>query len=144
MLFRSESAAAFDITPKVAMLSYSTGTSGHGPSVDKVREATEIAKSLRPDLEIEGPVQYDAAVSEATALVKAPHSKIAGYATVFIMPDLDVGNIAYKMVQRNTGIVCVGPMLQGLNKPVNDLSRGCSVEDIIYTIAITAVQAMKK
>lgn len=140
----AKSAAAFDIEPKIAMLSYSTGSSGSGPSVDKVRAATELVKSLRPDLEIEGPMQYDAAVSETAARIKAPNSKIAGHATVFIMPNLDVGNITYKMVQRNTGIVCVGPMLQGLNKPVNDLSRGCSIEDIIYTIAITAVQASCK
>lgn len=137
----ANSAVAFGIEPKIAMLSYSTEFSGNSPSVDKVRQAAALARSIRPDLLIEGPIQYDAAVSEKTALVKAPNSKIAGDATVFIMPNLDVGNIAYKVVQQNTGIICVGPMLQGLNKPVNDLSRGCTVEDIIYTIAITAVQA---
>lgn len=140
----AKSAQAFGITPRIAMLSYSTGTSGFGPSVDKVRAATELAKSWYPDLEIEGPIQYDAAVSEETAKIKAPNSKVAGHATVFIMPNLDVGNIVYKAVQRNTGIVCVGPMLQGLKKPVNDLSRGCSVNDIVFTIAITAIQSLTK
>ena len=138
----AKSAAAFGIEPKVAMLSYSTGNSGTGPSVDKVRTATELVKKLRPDLEVEGPIQYDAAVSEETAKIKAPNSKVAGHATVFVMPNLDVGNIVYKAVQRNTGIVCVGPMLQGLRKPVNDLSRGCSINDIVFTIAITAIQAL--
>jgi len=136
------SAAAFGIEPKIAMLSYSTGTSGVGPSVDRVRTATEIVKKLRPDLAIDGPMQYDAAVSEETARTKAPNSKVAGHATVFIMPCLDVGNIMYKAVQRGTGIVCVGPMLQGLRKPVNDLSRGCSADDIVFTIAVTAIQAI--
>ncbi len=135
------SAAAFGIPPKIAMLSYSTGTSGAGPSVDRVKAATEIVKNLRPDLEIEGPIQYDAAISEETAKIKAPNSKVAGHSTVFIMPNLDVGNIVYKAVQRGTGIVCIGPMLQGLKKPVNDLSRGCSVDDIVFTIAVTAGQA---
>lgn len=137
----ANSAVAFGISPKIAMLSYSTGTSGYGPSVDKVRAATAMVKALRPDLEIEGPIQYDAAISEETARVKAPHSKVAGHATVFIMTSLDVGNIAYKTVQRSTGVVCVGPMLQGLRKPVNDLSRGCLMEDIVFIIAITAIQA---
>ncbi|MBU0745091.1 MAG: phosphate acetyltransferase [Gammaproteobacteria bacterium] len=140
----AKSAASFHITPKIAMLSYSTGTSGFGPSVDNTIAATSIVKTLRPDLEIEGPIQYDTAVSEETARIKLPDSKVAGHANVFIMPDLNVGNISYKMVQRNTGIVCVGPMLQGLRKPVNDLSRGCSVTDIVFTIAITAVQALDK
>lgn len=137
------SAAAFGIAPKIAMLSYSTGSSGTGETVDKVRTATEIVKKLRPDLEIEGPIQYDAAISEETAQLKAPNSTVAGHATVFVMPDLNVGNIAYKAVQRSTGIVCVGPMLQGLRKPVNDLSRGCSVDDIVFTIAVTAIQALQ-
>ncbi len=136
------SAAAFGIPPKIAMLSYSTGTSGFGPSVDKIRTATELVRKLRPELEIEGPIQYDAAISEETAKIKAPNSKVAGHATVFVMPNLDVGNIVYKAVQRGTGIVCIGPMLQGLRKPVNDLSRGCSTEDIVFTIAVTAIQAL--
>ena len=135
------SAIAFGITPKIAMLSYSTGTSGTGPSVDRVRAATEIVKKLRPDLEVDGPMQYDAAISEETGRQKAPHSKVAGHATVFVVPNLDVGNIMYKAVQRGTGIVCIGPMLQGLRKPVNDLSRGCFSEDIVFTIAVTAIQA---
>ena len=139
----ADTAADFGIPPKVAMLSYSTGTSGAGPSVDKVKAATEIVKTLRPDLAIEGPTQYDAAISKEVALIKAPNSKIAGEATVFIMPNLDVGNIAYKVVQHNTGIVCIGPMLQGLRKPVNDLSRGCTADDIVFTIAITAIQALR-
>lgn len=137
------SAAAFGITPKIAMLSYSTGTSGAGESVDKVRTATEIVKKLRPDLEVDGPLQYDAAISEETAEAKAPNSKVAGHATVFIMPNLDVGNVSYKTVQQSTGVVCVGPMLQGLRKPVNDLSRGCLVDDIVFTIAVTAIQALE-
>ena len=136
----ADSAAAFGITPRVAMLSYSTGASGFGPDVSKVKAATELAKLLRADLEIDGPLQYDAAIDKAVAALKAPDSKVAGRATVFIFPNLDVGNISYKTVQRSTGIVCIGPMLQGLRKPVNDLSRGCSVSDIIFTIAITAVQ----
>jgi phosphate acetyltransferase len=138
----AKSAVAFGIDPKVAMLSYSTGTSGNGPNVDKVREAIDLVKKLQPDLEVEGPIQYDAAVSAETAKIKAPQSKVAGRATVFVMPNLDVGNIVYKAVQRNTGIICVGPMLQGLRKPVNDLSRGCSINDIVFTIAITAIQAI--
>lgn len=137
------SAATFGIIPKIAMLSYSTGTSGVGPSVDRVRAATEIVKKLRPDLDVDGPMQYDAAISVETGRQKAPNSKVAGHATVFIVPCLDVGNIMYKAVQRATGIVCVGPMLQGLRKPVNDLSRGATSEDIVFTIAITAVQGFK-
>ncbi|EKE01997.1 MAG: hypothetical protein ACD_21C00004G0001 [uncultured bacterium] len=136
------SAEAFGITPRVAMLSYSTGTSGFGPDVEKVKTAVEIAKQLRPDLMVDGPLQYDAAIDKEVAALKAPNSTVAGRATVFIASDLDVGNIFYKAVQRSTGIVCIGPMLQGLRKPVNDLSRGCSVEDIVFTIAITAVQAL--
>ena len=104
--------------------------------------ATAIVKKLRPDLASEGPIQYDAAISKETAQIKLPHSRVAGDATVFVMPNLDAGNIIYKAVQQSTGIVCVGPMLQGLKKPVNDLSRGASVEDIVFTIAITAVQSV--
>jgi phosphate acetyltransferase len=137
----AKSAAAFGITPRVAMLSYSTGESGFGPEVEKIKEAAHIVKKEHPDLAIDGPLQYDAAIDESVAKLKAPDSKVAGRATVFVMPNLDVGNIVYKAVQRSTGIVCIGPMLQGLKKPVNDLSRGCSVEDIVFTIAITAVQA---
>jgi phosphate acetyltransferase len=136
----ARSAAVFGITPRVAMLSYSTGESGFGPDVERVKAATEIVKQLQPDLIIDGPLQYDAAVDKEVAALKAPDSPVAGKATVLIVPNLDVGNIAYKAVQRSTGIVCVGPMLQGLRKPVNDLSRGCSVKDIIFTIALTAVQ----
>lgn len=137
----ADSAAGFGITPRVAMLSYSTGDSGFGPDVNKVKAATEIVKQLRPDLEVDGPLQYDAAIDKEVAKLKAPNSSVAGRATVFIFPNLDVGNISYKTVQRSTGIVCIGPMLQGLHKPVNDLSRGCAVNDIVFTIAITAAQA---
>ena len=137
----ADSAAAFGITPRVAMLSYSTGDSGFGPDVNKVKAATEIVKLLRADLEVDGPLQYDAAIDKEVAAFKAPNSKIAGRATVFVFPNLDVGNISYKTVQRSTGVVCIGPVLQGLRKPVNDLSRGCLVNDIVFTIAITAVQA---
>lgn len=140
----ADSAAAFGITPRVAMLSYSTGDSGFGPDVNKVKAATEIAKMLRADLEIDGPLQYDAAIDQEVAALKAPNSKVAGRATVFVFPNLDVGNISYKTVQRSTGVVCIGPMLQGLRKPVNDLSRGCTVNDIVFTIAITAVQASER
>ena len=139
----ADSAAAFGITPRVALLSYSTGDSGFGPDVNKVKAATEIVKLLRADLEIDGPLQYDAAIDQEVAALKAPNSKVAGHATVFVFPNLDVGNISYKTVQRSTGIVCIGPVLQGLRKPVNDLSRGCTVNDIVFTIAITAVQAIK-
>ncbi len=123
------------------MLSYSTGTSGTGEGVEKVKLATELAQKLRPDLAIDGPLQYDAAVMPNVARQKAPKSSVAGKATVFIFPDLDAGNVTYKAVQRSANVVSIGPMLQGLNKPVNDLSRGCLVEDIIFTIVITAVQA---
>ena len=137
----AETAIQFGVEPRVAMLSYSTGTSGKGPSVDAVIEATAIAKERRPDLLIEGPIQYDAAVDEAVASKKLPGSPVAGKATVFIFPDLNAGNIGYKAVQRSSGAVAVGPLLQGLNKPVNDLSRGALVEDIVNTVAITAIQA---
>ncbi len=123
------------------MLSYSTGTSGSGADVDKVREATELARSRRPDLKIEGPIQYDAAVDAEVAATKLPESKVAGRATVFIFPDLNTGNNTYKAVQRSAGAIAVGPVLQGLRKPVNDLSRGALVQDIVNTVAITAIQA---
>ncbi len=137
----AETAQKFGIEPRVAMLSYSTGSSGKGPDVDKVVQATKIAQERKPELALEGPLQYDAAVSEAVAKIKLPDSKVAGKATVFIFPDLDSGNITYKAVQRSTNSIAIGPVLQGLNKPVNDLSRGCSVEDIVYTVVITAIQA---
>jgi phosphate acetyltransferase len=137
----ADSAKAFGIEPKVAMISYSTGVSGTGADVDKVREATEIAKRLRPDLIIDGPLQYDAAAIESVAKKKAPNSPVAGQATVFIFPDLNTGNTTYKAVQRSANVISIGPMLQGLRKPVNDLSRGALIEDIVFTIALTAVQA---
>jgi phosphate acetyltransferase len=137
----ADSAAKFGIDPHVAMISYSTKDSGTGPDVDKVKEAVRLISSRRPDLKVDGPLQYDAAVDKETGLRKAPHSLVAGSANVFIFPDLNTGNTVYKAVQRTNRINCIGPMLQGLRKPVNDLSRGCSVEDIVYTIALTAVQA---
>ncbi len=137
----AETAAAFGIEPRVAMLSYSTGESGKGKDVDKVREATRIAKELRPDLKIEGPLQFDAAIDASVAKIKLPDSEVAGNATVFIFPDLNTGNNTYKAVQRSANAVAIGPVLQGLNKPVNDLSRGCTVADILNTVAITAIQA---
>jgi len=137
----AETAASFGIQPVVAMLSYSTGTSGSGEAVDKVRAAAELAKKKRPDLLIEGPIQYDAATSREVADTKLKGSKIAGKATVYIFPDLDAGNTAYKAVQRSANVPAIGPVLQGLNKPANDLSRGATVTDIVYTIAITAIQA---
>lgn len=135
------SAAAFGIEPRVAMISYSTGTSGSGVDVEKVRAATELAKKLRPDLLIDGPLQYDAAFIPEVARSKAPNSAVAGRATVFIFPDLNTGNTTYKAVQRSANVVSIGPMLQGLRRPVNDLSRGALVDDIVYTIALTAIQA---
>ncbi len=137
----AETAASFGFKPMVAMLSYSTGTSGVGPEVERVAKATQLVKEKAPDLEVEGPIQYDAAVSIETAKTKLPESSVAGRANVFIFPDLNAGNTAYKAVQRSAKAIAIGPVLQGLNKPVNDLSRGCLVEDIIYTIAITAIQA---
>jgi phosphate acetyltransferase len=137
----ADSALAFGIKPKVAMISYSTGASGSGSDVEKVREATKIAQALRPDLEIDGPLQYDAAAIKSVAAKKAPDSKVAGEATVFIFPDLNTGNTTYKAVQRSANVISMGPMLQGLRKPVNDLSRGALVDDIVYTIALTAIQA---
>ncbi|OOF67616.1 phosphate acetyltransferase [Rodentibacter caecimuris] len=137
----ADSAKAFGIDPKVAMISYSTGTSGSGADVEKVKEATRIAKEKRPDLLIDGPLQYDAAVMEDVARSKAPDSPVAGKATVFVFPDLNTGNTTYKAVQRSADLVSIGPMLQGMRKPVNDLSRGALVDDIVYTIALTAIQA---
>ena len=137
----ADTAKNFGIDPYIAMLSYSTGKSGKGPEVDKVREATEIARQKKPDLLIEGPIQYDAAIDPDVARIKLPDSKVAGKATVFIFPDLNTGNNTYKAVQRSSGAIAIGPIIQGLKKPVNDLSRGCVVEDIVYTIAITAIQA---
>lgn len=140
----AQTAEAFGIEPKVAMLSYSTGESGSGADVDKVREATQIVKEKAPNLLIEGPIQYDAAVNASVAKTKLPNSKVAGEASVFIFPDLNTGNNTYKAVQRSSGAIAIGPILQGLNKPINDLSRGCSVEDIVNTIAITSIQAGQK
>jgi phosphate acetyltransferase len=131
----------FGIEPYVAMLSYSTGESGKGADVDKVREGTLIAKRRRPNIKIEGPIQYDAAIDLEVARTKLPESEVAGNATVFIFPDLNTGNTTYKAVQRSANAVAIGPILQGLNNPVNDLSRGCTVTDIINTVAITAIQA---
>jgi phosphate acetyltransferase len=137
----AETAEMFGIEPRVAMLSYSTGESGKGEDVEKVREAVGIAKKIRPDLKLDGPIQYDAAVDASVAKSKMPGSEVAGQATVFIFPDLNTGNNTYKAVQRSAGAVAIGPILQGLNKPVNDLSRGCTVPDIVNTVAITAIQA---
>ncbi|HSH48811.1 MAG TPA: phosphate acetyltransferase [Halomonas sp.] len=137
----AHSAAAFGIEPRVAMISYSTGESGTGSDVVKVREATRIARQRAPELIIDGPLQYDAAANVSVGRQKAPDSPVAGRATVFVFPDLNTGNTTYKAVQRSAGVISVGPMLQGLNKPVNDLSRGAKVDDIVYTIALTAIQA---
>ena len=137
-------AAAFDIEPLVAMLSYSTGASGKGVDVEKVREATALVKERAPELLVEGPIQYDAAVDPGVALTKLPDSRVAGKATVFIFPDLNSGNNTYKAVQRSAKAIAIGPVMQGLRKPVNDLSRGCTVPDIINTVAITAIQAQEK
>ena len=137
----ARTAAQFGVTPRVAMLSYSTGTSGAGPDVDAVVEATRLAREKAPELAIEGPIQFDAAVDAAVASKKLPGSEVAGKATVFVFPSLEAGNIGYKAVQRSSGALAVGPVLQGLNKPVNDLSRGALVEDIVNTVALTAVQA---
>ena len=137
----AQTAERFGIAPKVALLSYSTGISGQGNEVDKVRQATQLAQQKRPDLIIEGPLQYDAAIDMTVALQKMPESQVAGKATVFIFPDLNTGNNTYKAVQRASGAIAIGPVLQGLRKPINDLSRGCSVADIINTVAITAIQA---
>jgi len=140
----ARTAAQFGIEPRVAMLSYSTGTSGTGADVDKVRAATELVRQREPDLLVEGPIQYDAAVEPSVAAAKMPDSQVAGRATVLIFPDLNTGNNTYKAVQRSAGAIAIGPVLQGLNKPVNDLSRGALVEDIVNTVAITAIQAQGK
>lgn len=137
----ADTAKMFGIEPKIAMLSYSTGDSGKGEEVEKVRLATKIVKETRPDLMVEGPIQYDAAIDPSVAKTKLPNSKVAGEATIFIFPDLNTGNNTYKAVQRSSGAVAIGPVLQGLRKPVNDLSRGCLVPDIVNTVAITAIQA---
>ncbi len=137
----ADSAKAFGIDPRVAMISYSTGSSGQGSDVEKVREATKLAQERRPDLIIDGPLQYDAAIMENVAKSKAPNSPVAGKATVFVFPDLNTGNTTYKAVQRSANLISIGPMLQGMRKPVNDLSRGALVDDIVYTIALTAIQA---
>ncbi|MFD9632406.1 phosphate acetyltransferase [Streptomyces violascens] len=134
-------AQQFGVDPRIAMLSYSTGTSGSGADVDKVREATKLVREAQPELKIEGPIQYDAAVEPSVAATKLPESEVAGQATVLIFPDLNTGNNTYKAVQRSAGAVAVGPVLQGLRKPVNDLSRGALVQDIVNTVAITAIQA---
>jgi phosphate acetyltransferase len=139
----AETAATFGVEPRVAMLSYSTGESARGPDVDAVRTATEVVRERRPDLKVEGPIQYDAAVDATVAQKKLPGSEVAGQASVFIFPDLDTGNIAYKAVQRSAHASAVGPVLQGLRKPINDLSRGCTVTDIVNTVVITAIQAQE-
>ncbi len=140
-ILSAETSLAFGIEPKVAMLSYSSGASGIGEDVDKVRRATDLVKKMNPDLKIEGPIQYDAAVDIKVGKTKLPDSEVAGQASVFIFPDLNTGNNTYKAVQRETGALAIGPVLQGLNKPVNDLSRGCTVNDIFNTVVITAIQA---
>jgi len=137
----ADSSINFGMDPKIAMLSYSSGASGKGEDVDIVRRATEIVKELRPDLKVEGPIQYDAAVDARIGKSKLPDSEVAGQANVLIFPDLNTGNNTYKAVQRETGALAIGPMLQGLNKPVNDLSRGCTIEDIFNTVILTAIQA---
>ncbi|MFD2111590.1 phosphate acetyltransferase [Thiorhodococcus fuscus] len=134
-------AAAFGIEPRIAMLSYSSGSSGKGEDVDRVREAVSLVRERHPELKVEGPIQYDAAVDEEIARSKMPGSEVAGHASVLVFPDLNTGNNTYKAVQRSAGAVAIGPVLQGLNKPVNDLSRGCTVTDIVNTVAITAIQA---
>ena len=137
----ARTAEAFGIEPRVAMLSYSTGESGTGEEVEKVKNATHIARKIDPTIPIEGPIQYDAAIDDEVASIKLPDSTVAGKATVFVFPDLNTGNNTYKAVQRSAGAIAIGPILQGLNKPVNDLSRGCLIEDIVNTVAITAIQA---
>ena len=139
----AESSRAFGIEPRVAMLSYSSGTSGAGADVEKVRQATELVRQLRPDLKVEGPIQYDAAVDPLVGRQKLPDSEVAGQASVLIFPDLNTGNNTYKAVQRETGALAIGPVLQGLNKPVNDLSRGCTVDDVFNTVVITAIQSQQ-
>jgi phosphate acetyltransferase len=140
-LSSAQTAAAFGIEPRVAMLSYSTGSSGAGADVEKVAAATALVRERRPDLPVEGPIQYDAAIDPAVAATKLPGSTVAGKATVFVFPDLNTGNNTYKAVQRSANAVAVGPVMQGLRRPVNDLSRGATVKDIVNTVAITAIQA---
>jgi phosphate acetyltransferase len=140
-ILSADNSQRFGIEPRIAMLSYSSGTSGEGEDVEKVRRATEIVKQKRPDLKVEGPIQYDAAVDPEVGRQKLPNSEVAGRASVLIFPDLNTGNNTYKAVQRETGALAIGPMLQGLNKPVNDLSRGCTVDDVYNTVIITAIQA---
>ena len=144
----AQTAKQFGIEPRVAMISYSTGESGKGKDVEKVKQATILAKKMIAEMglkvEIDGPMQYDAAVDPEVARIKMPESKVAGRATVFVFPDLDTGNTTYKAVQRSTGAIAIGPVLQGLRKPVNDLSRGCTVKDIVNTVAITAIQAQEQ
>lgn len=139
----AESSQAFGIEPRVAMLSYSSGTSGAGADVEKVRLATELVRQKRPDLKVDGPIQYDAAVDPLVGRQKLPDSEVAGQASVLIFPDLNTGNNTYKAVQRETGALAIGPVLQGLNKPVNDLSRGCTVDDVFNTVVITAIQSQQ-
>jgi phosphate acetyltransferase len=139
----AETALTFGIEPRIAMLSFSTGESAKGASVDAVREAAGLVRERRPDLAVEGPIQYDAAIDPGVAGKKLPDSDVAGRATVFVFPNLDTGNIAYKAVQRSSGALAIGPVLQGLRKPVNDLSRGCTVPDVVNTVVITAIQAQE-
>ncbi|WP_139922634.1 phosphate acetyltransferase [Hymenobacter sp. DG01] len=139
----AESSQAFGIEPRIAMLSYSSGTSGAGADVEKVRQATELVRQKRPDLKVDGPIQYDAAVDPIVGRQKLPDSEVAGQASVLIFPDLNTGNNTYKAVQRETGALAIGPVLQGLNKPVNDLSRGCTVDDVYNTVIITAIQSQQ-
>ena len=140
----ANTAKAFGMNPKVAMLSYSTGSSGSGVSVDAIKEALAIAKERYPDLEINGPLQFDAAIDIKTAKSKMPNCSVAGHANVFIFPDLNAANICYKAVQRTANTLAVGPILQGLKKPINDLSRGCLVDDIVNTVILSAIQAQSK
>ncbi|WMC19600.1 MAG: phosphate acetyltransferase [Enterobacteriaceae bacterium PC38] len=140
----AKSALLFDIKPKIAMISYSTGNSSKGKDVEKIIKATNLVKKKRPDLLIEGPLQYDAAINSEISKLKLPFSKIKGKSNIIIFPNLNTGNTTYKAVQRHTNIISIGPILQGIKKPVNDLSRGATINDIIYTIAITSIQASKK
>ena len=137
----AKSAIEFGIEPKIALLSYATGNSGVGADVELVKEAKSIINELEPSLKVEGPIQYDAAIDMAVAAKKLPNSDVAGCANVFIFPNLNSGNIGYKIAQRSGHCIAIGPILQGLKKPVNDLSRGCLVDDIINTVLITAIQA---
>ncbi|NHB54867.1 phosphate acetyltransferase [Helicobacter pylori] len=137
----AQTAKQFNIAPKVALLSYATGNSAQGEMIDKIKEALTIAQKLDPQLEIDGPLQFDASIDKSVAKKKMPNSQVAGQASVFIFPDLNAGNIAYKAVQRSAKAVAIGPILQGLNKPINDLSRGALVEDIVNTVLISVIQA---